>query len=83
MASRRPRHAGTALQERDKSRTQATDAELKSRDAAKTLSAMEASASSQKELRRAAEAVKMMEDERLHAELALLAERQHREWKER
>ena len=61
-----------ALQERQKSRAQAADAELKSRDAARTISEMEASVSSEKELRLAAEAVNMKaQDERLQAELAL------------
>ena len=61
-----------ALQEWHKSRAHAADAKLKSRDAAKTNSEMEASVSSEKELRLAAEAVNMKaEDERLQAELAL------------
>ena len=68
-----------ALQERHKIRAQAADAELKSHDAAKTISEMEASVSSEKELRLAAEAVNMKaEDERLQAELVLRAARQHR-----
>ena len=73
-----------ALQERHKSRAQAADAELKSRDAAKSISEMEASVSSEKGLRLAAGAVNMKaEDERLHAKLAMRAARQHRAWKER
>ena len=45
---------------------------------------METRVSSEKELRLAAEAVTMKpESERLQAELALQAERQHRAWKER
>ena len=59
-----------ALQERHKSRSQA--AELKSLDVAKTVSEMEASVSSEQELRLAARAVNMTaEDGRLQAELAL------------
>ena len=69
-----------ALRERDISRAQATDAELKSRDAAIFFSGMDASVSSEKELRLAAEAVRVKtEEKRLQqAELALRAERQHR-----
>ena len=74
-----------ALRERDISRAQATDAELKSRDAAIFFSGMDASVSSEKELRLAAEAVRVKtEEKRLQqAELALRAERQHRAWTER
>ena len=73
-----------ALQERDKSRAQAADAELKSRYEAKAISEMEASVASEKELRLAAAAVNMRaEDEMLQAKLALRGERQHRAWKER
>ena len=73
-----------ALQWRDKSHAQAADAELKSRDEAKTISEMEARLSSEKEIRLVAEVVKMKaEDERLQAEWALRAERQHRAWTER
>ena len=72
------------MQEQDKRRAQAAYSELKSRDAAKTISELEATMSLEKQLRLAAEAVKMKaEDERLQAELALRAERQHRAWKER
>ena len=61
------------------SRAQAADAEFKIRGAAKNISEMEASVSSEKELRLAAEAVNMKaEDERLQAELVLRAARQHR-----
>ena len=60
-ASRRPTHAGT---ERSRSGTQVAhkqpiDAELKSRDAAKIISEMEASVPLEKELRLAVEAVEM------------------------
>ena len=73
-----------ALQERHKSRVQAADAELKSRDGAKTISEKEASVSSEQELRLAARAVNMTaEDGSLQAELALREARQHRAWKER
>ena len=73
-----------ALRERDISRAQATDAELKSRDAF-FFPEMDASVSREKELRVAAEAVRMKtEEERLQqAELALRAERHHRAWTER
>ena len=55
-----------AFQERDKSRAQTADADLKSSDAAKTISEVEASVSAEKELRLATEAVKMKaENERL------------------
>ena len=54
---------------------------MKSRDAAKKDPEMEASVSSEKELKLAAEAVKMKaEVDRLQAELGLRAERQHRAW---
>ena len=68
-----------ALRERDISRAQATDAELKSRDAAFFFVSWE------KELRLAAEAVRMktVEERLQQAELALRAERQHRAWTER
>ena len=74
-----------ALRERDISRAQATDAELKSRDAAIFFSEMDASVSSEKELRLVVEAVRMKtEEERLQqAELALRAELQLRAWTER
>ena len=66
------------------SRAQAADAELKSRDAAKTISEMEASVLSEIEFRLAAEVVNMKaEDETLQAELTLRAARQHWAWKER
>ena len=52
-----------ALQERDKNRAQATDAEVKSRDAAATTSEMKASVSPEKGLRLAAEAVNMKAEE--------------------
>ena len=72
------------MQEQHKSRAQAADAELKNRDAAKTVPEMEASASSEKDLRLGAEPVDMKaEDERLQVELALRAARQHGAWKER
>ena len=72
------------MQERHKRRAPAADAELKSRDAAKTISEMEASMSSEEGLRLAAEAVNMKaEDKRLQAEFALRAARQHRAWKKR
>ena len=48
-----------AWQERDKSRAQAADAELKNCDTAKSISDMEASVSWEKELRLVAGAVKM------------------------
>ena len=68
-----------ALQERDKSRELAANAALKSRVAKRFFSEMEASVSSGKEPRPAAEAVKeKAEADRLPAELALRAERQHR-----
>ena len=60
-----------ALQERHKSRAQAVDAELKSRDGAKTISEMEASVLSEQELGLAARAVNMAEDGKLQAEFAL------------
>ena len=74
-----------ALRERDISRAQAADAGLKNRDAANFFSEMDASVSLEKELRLAAEGVRMKaEEERLQqAELALRGERQHRAWKER
>ena len=73
-----------ALKERHKNRAQAADAELKTRDGAKTISEMEASVSSEQELRLAARAVNMTADDgRLQAELALREARQHRAWKER
>ena len=74
-----------ALRERDISRAQAADAELKSRDATNFAFEMDASVSSEKELKLAAEAFRMKaKEERLQqAELALRAERQHRAWKER
>ena len=72
-----------ALQERYKSRAQAADVELKSRDGAKTISEMEASVPSEQEHRLAARAVDMMaEDGRLQVELALREARQHQAWKE-
>ena len=54
-----------ALQERYKSRAQAADVELKSRDGAKTISEMEASVPSEQELRLAARAVDMMAEDGL------------------
>ena len=72
------------LQERRKSRAQAADEELKSRDRAKTISEMEASVSSEQQLRLAARAVNVTkEDGGLRWELALREARQHRAWKER
>ena len=72
------------LQERHKNGAQAADAELKSRDAAETISEMEASVLSEIEFRLAAEVVNMKaEDETLQAELTLRAARQHWAWKER
>ena len=61
------------------------DGELKSRDAAIFFPEMDASVSSEKELRLAVEAVRMKtEEERLQqAKLALRAERHHRAWTER
>ena len=73
-----------ALQERHTSRAQAACAEWKSRDGAKTVSEMEASVSSEQELRLATRAVNITaEDGMLQAELALREARQHRAWKER
>ena len=73
-----------ALRERDISRAQAIDGELRSRDAAIFFSEMDASVSSEKELRLVVEAVRMKtEEERLQqAKLALRAEWQHRAWTE-
>ena len=68
-----------AWQERHKSRAQAADAELNTFDGAKTISEMEASVSSEQELRLVARAVNMTaEADRLQAELALRGARQHR-----
>ena len=73
-----------ALQEQRKSRAQTADEELKSRDGAKTISEMEASVSSEQQLRLAARAVNVTEEDGgLQAELALREARQHRAWKER
>ena len=73
------------MRERDISRAQAADAGLKNRDAANFFSEMDASVSLEKELRLAAEGVRMKaEEERLQqAELALRGERQHGAWKGR
>ena len=72
-----------ALQERHTSRAQAAYAEWKSRDGAKTVSEMEASVSSEQEVRLADRTVNMTAgDGRLQPELALREARQHRAWKE-
>ena len=74
---------GQSVAERHKSRAQAADAELKSRDGAETICEMEASVSSEQEVRLADRTVNMTAgDGRLQPELALREARQHRAWKE-
>ena len=73
-----------ALQERDKSRALAADAELeiRGRDTKVCFSEMEASVSLEKGLKLAVEAVEMKaEEDRLQVELGLRTKRQHRAWK--
>ena len=83
-ASRRPWHAWTQRCRSGTKAAQAADAELKSRDGAKTISETEASVSSEQELSLAPRAVNMTaEDGRLQAELSRREARQHRAWEER